>query len=89
MTMTRMLTAPPTGRIATPMVHPATAHGTPFGAPTTLNPDIGRKGVTGNANLNQRAAPWDVQAPACSLPVNALANFNKKTWCATCGHCET
>jgi len=86
MTETRQLTAPRTGRIATPMVYPATGLETPFGAPTTLNPDIGRQGVRGNTNVNQGVSPWVVQAPTYNLPVHPLANFNKKTWCVKCGY---
>jgi len=80
---TRQMTALPTGRNAEAIQYRATGLGTPFGAPTVLNPTITERAING---LNQRAVqvPWRLGAPRQQKP-NYLNGFQGKTWCMSCG----
>jgi len=82
----RLMTAAPTGRIAAPAQFLTTGLGTPFGAPPTLNADIGRQGIVRNDCNEQSVTPWNVQGPSLCRPTNPLTSFSRKRWCMTCGY---
>jgi len=82
---TCQVVAGPRGRVAERIEYRNAGRPTPFGAPTTLNPDITRHAIVGNYT-NRQAVPWNVAAPQI-LKENddVLHKFKRATWCVTCG----
>jgi len=83
MRLTRQQVTAPLGRVAEAIIYRNTGLPTPFGAPTTFNPDLTRHAVIGTTN--GQTAPWVLAAPPLPVTINDMSQFKSKTWCVTCG----
>jgi len=83
---TRQWVTTPTGRVAERIQYRVTGRPMPFGNPTTFNPSVTRHAVTAYNGTHQ-AVPWTLAAPprAEDHSDDVLRNFNRRTWCLTCG----